>query len=217
VLRLREGGRVRVFDGLGEADRVVRLTDLSSRKATGQVVGTAAFAPEPRTRLAAYPALLGRDKLDQLLQKLVEVGAARIVPVRAERSIVRHLPTAERRERWQRIAREAAEQSGRGRVPEVGEPQALAQALADAAATGPVLLAHEGEGACPLWSILRQLPRPERLAIFVGPEGGYTPAEVAHARAVRAHVVSLGPRILRTETASPVLAALVLYELEDRC
>ena len=67
VLRLREGGRVRVFDGLGEADRVVRLTDLSSRKATGQVVGTAAFAPEPRTRLAAYPALLGRDKLDQLL------------------------------------------------------------------------------------------------------------------------------------------------------
>ncbi len=210
VLRLRMGDRVRVFDGIGAADRVVRLTTLSSRAAAGQIEGVLAQAKEPRTRLSAYPALLGRDKLDQVLQKLVEVGTARIVPVRTERSLVRALPDAERRERWQRIVREAAEQSGRGRVPEVGEPCDLLRALGEAVATSAVLLAHAGEGACPLRTVLRRLPRPDRLSIFVGPEGGYTPAEVVQARAAGAHVVSLGPRVLRTETASPVLAALVL-------
>jgi 16S rRNA (uracil1498-N3)-methyltransferase len=217
VLRLRVGERVRVFDGVGAADHVVSLTTLSTRAASGRVIGTQTHAAEPRISLAAYPALLGRDKLDQVLQKLVEVGAARIVPVRTARSIVRDLPDAERRERWQRVVREAAEQSGRGRVPEVGESKDLADAVVEAAASGAALLAHEGDGACPLRGVLRQLTQREQLSIFVGPEGGYTDAEVARARAAGAHVVSLGPRILRTETASPVLAALVLYELDDAC
>ncbi|MBV9359027.1 MAG: RsmE family RNA methyltransferase [Chloroflexi bacterium] len=214
VLRMRVGEPVRVFDGVSEADLVVRLSRLSSRAAAGEIEGTQAYATEPRTQLTAYPALLGRDKLDQVLQKLVEVGVARIVPVRTARSIVRELPDGERRERWRRIVREAAEQSGRGHVPEVGEPRALAQALAEATATSTVLLAQEDEHARPLRGVLRQLTHRERLSIFVGPEGGYTAGEVAQARAGGARVVSLGPRALRTETASPVLAALILYELD---
>jgi 16S rRNA (uracil1498-N3)-methyltransferase len=215
VLRLRVGEQVRVFDGVDEADQVVSLTTLSSRTAMGRVVGTQAQAMEPRISLTAYPALLGRDKLDQVVQKLIEVGATGVVPVRTARSIVRDLPDAERRGRWQRIVREAAEQSGRGRVPEVGEPRDLAQALAEATTTGAAIVAHVGDDACPLRDVLRQLAGHEQLSIFVGPEGGYTDTEVAQAHAAGAHVVSLGPRILRTETASPVLTALVLYELDD--
>src|SRR5262249_48873907 len=126
----------------------------------------------------------------------------------------RDLPDAERRERWRRIAREAAEQSGRGRVPEVGEPRNLVEAVAEALATSVVMLAHEFDESCPLRHVLTRLGRAGQVSIFVGPEGGYTAGEVAQARAGGAHVVSLGPRVLRTETASPVLAALVLYELE---
>jgi 16S rRNA (uracil1498-N3)-methyltransferase len=224
VLRLRPGARVAVFDGRGDVDHLVELVSVSPPAATGKVVGSQPSAPEPRTALVAYPALLARDKFDQVVQKLVEVGASAIVPVQTRRAIVRGRPEPGHRQRWQRIAQEAAEQCGRGRVPPVGGPRQLAEALPEAAARGAVLLADPGALADPglgpeprpLRAALRDLCRSDarRVSIFVGPEGGFAPEEVALARASGADVVSLGPRILRTETASPVLAALVLYELE---
>lgn len=207
VLRLRPGDHVRVFDGLLSADQIVELANTSE----GRVVGETPHAPEPRTHLAAYPALLQRDKFEPVLQKLTEVGAASITPVITARGLVREGPDERRMARWRAIVTEAAEQSGRGRVPMIGGALPFEAALC--AAPGLKLVAYEAERQQQLRTALAT--RPDVVAVFVGPEGGFTPDEVLRARELGAAVITLGPRVLRTETASPVLAALVLYELGD--
>jgi 16S rRNA (uracil1498-N3)-methyltransferase len=208
VLRLRGGDQVRVFDGVDPVDRLVELTDHSS----GRVVGQAAQPPEPRTRLSVYPALLQRDKFEVVLQKLTEIGAAAIAPLLTERSLVREAPDDRRYSRWRAILREASEQSGRGVVPQLLPTWPVKSALTTVG-DARVVVAYEGERRRMLRGALSD--RPTRVALFVGPEGGYTPDEVACARRAGAEVVSLGPRVLRAETAALVASALVLYELGD--
>jgi 16S rRNA (uracil1498-N3)-methyltransferase len=209
VLRLRPGDRVRVFDGREPVDRVVELTGV----AAGCVVERRPQAAEPRTRLVVYPALLQRDTFEPVLQKLTEIGAAGIVPLLTARGVVREAPDDRRQTRWRAILREAAEQCGRGVVPELAGGLRFAPAVARAAAQGTVLVAYEGEQRR---SVRDALAGAERtVSLFVGPEGGFAPEEVACATDAAARLITLGPRILRSETASPVLAALVLYELGD--
>jgi 16S rRNA (uracil1498-N3)-methyltransferase len=207
VLRLGAGDQVRIFDGVAPCDRVVELVEPS----VGRIVGTAEQAPEPKTRLVVYPALLQRDKFETVLQKLTEIGAAAIVPVITARSLVREAPDERRLVRWRAIVRESTEQCGRGVVPELRPAAVLATALARA--EGTVVMAYERERQRTLRDALRA--RPMKVSVFIGPEGGFADNEVDGAREAGAQVVGLGPRILRTETASPLLAALVLYELGD--
>jgi 16S rRNA (uracil1498-N3)-methyltransferase len=209
VLRLRVGDQVRVFDGVAPVDRVVELVG----SATGRVLERRRQAPEPRTCLVVYPALLQRDKFEPVLQKLTELGVAAIVPLLTSRGVVREAPDAKRQTRWRAILREATEQCGRGVVPELLPALTFSAAIERAADEGRVVLAYEGE---------RQRALPEAVmgagpivSLFVGPEGGFSAEEVELASATGARLTTLGPRILRSETASPVLAALVLYELGD--
>jgi 16S rRNA (uracil1498-N3)-methyltransferase len=208
VLRLRAGDTVRVFDGTAAVDRVVELIP----PASGRVVDAVAQAPEPTIRVVAYPALLQRDKFESVLQKLTELGVGAVVPVLTARSLVREPPDEHRLARWRSILREAAEQSGRGIVPELVAALPFSAAIARAVAEGTVLMACESEHERTLREGLRGAQR--TVSVFVGPEGGYTPEEAAAAEQLGVQLITLGPRILRTETASPVLAALVLYELE---
>ena len=207
VLRLRPGDTVRVFDGQRPRDLVVRLDD--SRH--GVVEGDRAQALEPHTRLIVYPALLQRDKFETVLQKLTEIGATGIVPVITARSLVRTGTDQRRQQRWRSILREASEQSGRGVVPSL--LAALPFDAAVHAAEGTRVMAYEGERHHDVRAALHA--RPDVVSLFVGPEGGYEPSEVDCAQRAGAELVTLGPRVLRTETASPLLAALVLYELGD--
>ncbi len=207
VLRLRAGAEVLVFDGQSRVDRVVALTDSSA----GRVIGDAPQVPEPRTWLSVFPALLQRDKFELVLQKLTEVGATCITPVLTERSLVREAPDERRYQRWRAILREAAEQSGRGVVPELLPTRPLTDALSGLEHCA--LFAYEGDREHALRDTLRG--KPTRVALFVGPEGGYSPAELAGAERAGAHVVTLGPRVLRAETAALVASAVVLYELGD--
>ena len=207
VLRLRDGDSVLVFDGVTACDRVVTLGGARQ----GRIVGEEPQAPEPRTQLVIYPALLQRDKFEPVLQKLVEVGAKSIVPVITERSLVREAPDEKRYMRWRAIIREATEQCGRGRVADLGGSQTLAEAIERA--PGMKVVAYEAERRCTLRDVL--VSRPSTVSVFIGPEGGFSPEEAQRAQAAGAQLVTLGPRILRTETASPIAAALVLYELGD--
>jgi 16S rRNA (uracil1498-N3)-methyltransferase len=209
VLRLRSGDRVRVFDGLEPMDLVVELTGPRSAR----VVERCAQPPEPRHAVLAYPTLLQRDKFEVVLQKVTEVGVAAITPVLTERGLVREPPDARRIARWKSILREATEQCGRGHVPVLRPTLKFEAALRQAVAESRTLVAYEGERDGRLREALAGAP--ERVSMFIGPEGGYSVREVEVAREIGAYVVTLGPRILRTETASPVLAALVLYELGD--
>jgi 16S rRNA (uracil1498-N3)-methyltransferase len=209
VLRLRAGDTVLVFDGSEPRDKVVELTGA----AAGRVVDCRAQAAEPRTRLTVYLALLQRDTFEPVLQKLTEIGAAAIVPLLTARGVVREAPDDRRQVRWRAILREAAEQCGRGIVPELMNALPFGQAMARATADGMVLVAYEGEKQRSVHDAVDGGQR--SVALFVGPEGGFAPEEVAAATDAGARLVTLGPRILRSETASPVMAALVLYELGD--
>lgn len=209
VLRLQTGDTVTAFDGVERVDHVVELVDARH----GRVIAQRPQAAEPRTQLSVYPALLQRDKFETVLQKLTEIGAAAIVPVLTTRSLVRQPLDQQRLERWRAILREATEQCGRGVVPALGQALPLSAALARACAEGIAVLAYEDERRGTLRQALA--PAPSNVSVFVGPEGGYGPDEIENARAAGARLVTLGPRILRAETASVILAALVLYELGD--
>jgi 16S rRNA (uracil1498-N3)-methyltransferase len=209
VLRLRIGDGVQVFDGVEPIDHVVELVG----PATGRIVDVRPQAREPMTRLIMYPSLLPREKFESVLQKVTEVGVAAIVPVVTARSLVRQPPDEHRQERWRVILREATEQSGRGVVPELLPARDFSRAIEQARGEGSVVMAYEDERRRTLREALARAR--QTVSLFVGPEGGYAPEEVAFATQSGAQLVTLGPRVLRTETASPILAALVLYELGD--
>jgi 16S rRNA (uracil1498-N3)-methyltransferase len=209
VLRLRIGDRVGVFDGIAPFDHVVEIVG----SGLGRVLDRRRQASEPRTCLVVYPSLLQRDKFEVVLQKLTETGVAAIVPVLTSRTIVREAPDEKRQVRWRAILREAAEQCGRGVVPELLPALPFSQAIERASAESTVVMACEGERRRTLAEALAGA-RPI-VSLFVGPEGGFAPEEVEQAQAAGVRLTTLGPRILRSETASPLLAALVLYELGD--
>jgi 16S rRNA (uracil1498-N3)-methyltransferase len=209
VLRLHTGDRVRVFNGTTPLDYLVELRSSTH----GTVVGECPQAPEPHTSLIACPALLRRDKFEPVLQKLTELGVAAIVPVLTARGLLREPPDQARLARWQAILREATEQCGRGRVPALRPALPFEGAVRRATAESVALVAYEQERQGTLRAALEGSRG--AVSIFVGPEGGYTSEEVEIARTHGARLVTLGPRVLRTETASPVLAALVLYERGD--
>jgi 16S rRNA (uracil1498-N3)-methyltransferase len=202
VLRLEPGAEVVIFDGQGsEIDaRVLSVGARSLELALGPRRAVAAAAAAI-TLLQAVPR---GERMDLIVQKTTELGVARIVPVLAGRSVAR--PPAGREERWQTIAQEAARQSGRADVPVVTAPLALPEALAQAAAPTRFVLWEE-ERRVPLRRALEGGAR--EVALLVGPEGGLARAEVDEAHARGFVSVSLGPRILRVETAAIVAVALV--------
>jgi 16S rRNA (uracil1498-N3)-methyltransferase len=158
-------------------------------------------AAAPITLLQAVPR---GERMDLLVQKTTELGVARIVPLVSERSVVR--PTAARARRWQTIAQEAARQSGRADLPEVTAPLPFADALPLAAASPTRLALWEEERARPL---RQALTTAAATALLIGPEGGLTADEIDQARAAGFLTVTLGPRILRVETAAIVAVVLV--------
>jgi 16S rRNA (uracil1498-N3)-methyltransferase len=210
VLRLRSGDRVRAFDGVTPWDVLVEL----SSPGIGRVVDRAPQRPEPRAAITAYLALLRRDKFELALHKLTELGVQTIVPMLTTRAVVREAPDARRLERWQAIAREATEQCGRGRLTVIRPLLTFDAVLTSAPANGIALMAYEEERTLDIRHALRN-SRPDDVSILIGPEGGFSQQEAEQARKASVRLVTLGPRVLRAETAAPVFAALVLYELGD--
>jgi 16S rRNA (uracil1498-N3)-methyltransferase len=191
---------------------IVRLTFLGKR-AIGSVEERRMNDAEPGTRLALYQALLKGQKLDLVLQKGTEIGVSRFVPVRTTRSIPSEISTSRMR-RLQEIVREAAEQSGRGIVPQVGHPIQFRDAISHATSTGPVIFLQQEETAHRLSSVVASKST-QCLSLFVGPEGGYDAEEASLARGAGCLTCTLGPRTLRAETAGIVGAALILSLLGD--
>ncbi len=217
VLRLQSRDRIMVLDDAGSEYEVV-LQEVDQEQVTGRIVHRRPAQGEPAVALTLYQSLLAREKFEWVLQKGTEVGVRRFVPVRTQRSIVRGAPriTPERRQRWQRILQEAAEQCNRGRIPQLGEPVTWEACLGDLSSYDAVLLAWPGAQGSTLSSCLGQQRGGIRsVALFIGPEGGFSDEEVHQAREAGVSMMSLGPRVLRTETAAVVGSALVLYELGE--
>ena len=222
VLRLRPGDRVILLDGEGHGCDAV-LESYGKEEARFGIARRWDAAGEPAVHITLYQAVLKGERFTWVLQKGTEVGVSRFVPLVCERNVVGDLAAIEgRRVRWERIIREAAEQSGRARLPELMPAQLfrtvakLIASEASRAAPSP-LIAWEGERSASLRQALagRNLGAGSRIELFVGPEGGFTDHEIDLARRSGITSFSLGPRILRAETAGPVVAALILYEAGD--
>jgi 16S rRNA (uracil1498-N3)-methyltransferase len=209
VQRLEAGATLEVFDGEGKA-YPARLVAISAEAATLEL--GAAQDSEALSAITIVQGLPKGDKLEWVLQKGTELGATAFAPFAAERSVVKLGDKAEaRQKRWQKVVEEAARQCGRSDVPRVEPARPLAAAL-DALAVGTRLLVlDEEERAVRLSHAAAQSEGP--LALIIGPEGGLSRGEVAALLARGAVAVTLGRRVLRTETAA--LAALtVLRHLE---
>jgi len=219
VLRLKAGDSVLLFDGSG-LEYEVSLESVGDREVRGRIVGKRPGRPEPRLLLVLYQSLIKGERFDWVLEKGTELGVSAFVPLLCERNVVRPAGArAGRVERWRRVVVEAAEQCGRSVVPQVAPAAALEEALRSA--TGLRLLPWEGERSQGLRALLRQesaalgKARQPSLSIFIGPEGGFTEEEVSTAQRAGVRTVSLGPRILRSETAGIAAAAAVVYEFGE--
>lgn len=205
VLRGRVGDTLTLFDGAGgEVEgRIARV----EREAIEVELGARRQVAGPATPLTLLVAVPRGPRMDFLVQKTVELGAARIVPVIAERSVARPDAETGRAGRWDKIAQEAARQCGRADVPVVAPPVPLSRALADEKLPARRLALFEGEKSRSLRAELAGAA-PGPTALLVGPEGGFSAAEIASAREAGFTPVGLGPRILRVETAA--IAGLTL-------
>lgn len=227
VLRLRLGDRAILLDGQGWAYEAV-LIALNEADAKFQLLQRRLAEGEPAVHLTLYQAVLKGERFEWVLQKGTEVGVGAFVPLVCARNVVDDLDAIEgKRERWQRIIREAAEQSGRGRLPALSPATLFSRAVATSAAPLPAPMARlssepqplrlipwEEERGTRLRDVLRgcNLAPGTRIEVLVGPEGGFTAQEIDLARRYGIRPVTLGPRILRAETAGVVAAALILYE-----
>ena len=213
VLRLQPGQDVIVLDNLG-GEFTVSLTRVDARQVSGQVSARRPVSSEPDIHLTLYIALTQREKFELILQKCTEIGAAAFVPVISARSLVQDPAEANRKlPRWQAILREAAEQSSRGRIPDLAQPLRFEDAIRTAGSSHDLaLIPWEQEAVLSLHAAIARaaLPAAPRLAVLIGPEGGWAVKEVELARQHHWLPVTLGPRILRMETAALVSAALIL-------
>ncbi|MBL7200309.1 MAG: 16S rRNA (uracil(1498)-N(3))-methyltransferase [Anaerolineae bacterium] len=217
VLRMRPGEQVTALDDSGW-EYLVELTSLEPDRALGCVCGQNPSQGEPRLRLTLYQSMLKGDRFEWVLQKGTELGVSAFVPVLSRRSVVRDAGRMEkRRPRWERILREAAEQSRRGRLPQLAVPVSFDAACRESVRVHDLsLIPWEDAGTGSLLDALRALDAPPKsVALLIGPEGGFEREEVMLARRQEIGVVTLGPRILRAETAALASVAIVMSELGE--
>lgn len=195
VLKLTSGERVGFFDGSGsEWECEVLVVD--KKEITFAVLGRRELGRQAQRSLTLFCAILKHDTFDWVVQKAVETGADRVVPVITERTIKRSVAP----ERMARIAREAAEQSGRGTVPNIEEPCSFLDALKRARDFDVSVFLEKSD----ILFTHKDCAQAKTIAVFVGPEGGWTDRECALAEQSGCAVRSLGPLILRSETAATV-------------
>ena len=211
VLRLKNGEQVLVCDGRGR-ECLCAVSDVSDGQISLVVQKRRETETEARVRASVYMAFPKGDKLEHVIQKATELGAYEIVAFPSARCVSRpdEKTLKKKQERWQKIAASAAEQSGRGRIPEVVILGSYKQALARAAQADLGLLFYENEQATTLKMALESKPY-ETVSLLTGPEGGLEVGEVEQARAVGLQVCTLGKRILRCETAPLCALSAVMY------
>ena len=215
VLRLRSGDSAAIFDGKGTEARV-RLTQVSADEVSYETLSTAR-TPPPSCRIRFGQALIKPVGMDLLIQKLTELGVSEIWPIASERSISK--PSGEKRisQRWEAIALSACKQSGQNWLPKIHEVGPLDNFLSapnPAPPSGRIIgsLQPEAKPLPALLAAVRQAGKPPALDLLIGPEGDFTPAEIGRARSAGFQPASLGPLVLRSETASLFLASVLHYE-----
>lgn len=217
VLRMRPGDELSLSDGRG-TDYFCRIRSMEREEICLSIENSWKSYVELPVKLYLFQGLPKGDKMELIIQKAVELGIYEIIPVRTSRVIVKLDEKKESKKiaRWQQIAESGAKQSGRGMIPEVKPVMGLTEALTYAKCLDGVLIPYEkAEGIKKTREIIAGLKGRKSVGIFIGPEGGFDEAEVKAAMAAGAMPVTLGKRILRTETAGLTMLSILMFEFEE--
>lgn len=214
VLRAKNGQQIVVAD----AQKKVALAEIISFEENCvqlQCLQELAADTEAPVAVTLVQWLPKADKMDFIVQKAVELGVQRIIPVAGDHCVVKYdaAKRENRRKKWQKIAEEAAKQCGRTILPQV-EPVTSLKDVLENAGHDVCIMCYEGQVPCTLGAFLAQQTG-EQFSLFIGPEGGFSQAETALCTDYGVQMVTMGPRILRAETASLAAIAIVLYEKGD--
>lgn len=218
VLRMRPGEKILVSTG-GEKEYHCAVSDFPEGEVLAAVEEVTAADRELPSGIVLFQGLPKGDKMELIIQKAVELGATEIVPVEMKRCVVKldRKKAEKKAERWQTIALGAAKQSKRMQIPTVHMPVTFQQALAMMAESDVRLMPYENaEGMEGTRRILESIEPGESIAVLIGPEGGIDEAEVEMAMKAKVEPITLGKRILRTETAGMTVLSILVYLLEGR-
>ena len=217
VLRMRADEEVLIADGQG-AEYRCKLTDLGENEVRAQILWKLDGNAELASAITLFQGLPKSDKMDLIVQKCVELGVDRIVPVSTKRAVVKLDAKKEqtRLKRWNTISESAAKQSGRGVIPEVSGVMSFEKALEEAKKLDVLLIPYErAEHMAETRRVMGEIRPGQSVGIFIGPEGGFEESEVEEAVAAGAKAITLGKRILRTETAGLAVMSMLSYLLEE--
>ncbi|MED9903421.1 MAG: 16S rRNA (uracil(1498)-N(3))-methyltransferase [Lachnospiraceae bacterium] len=217
VLRMKAGEEIAVSNGQDGKEYRCGIVRLEEERIVCELRFVKEDGLELSSRVHLFQGLPKADKMELIIQKAVELGVYEIIPVETKRSVVKldAKKAKQKTERWQAIAEAAAKQSKRRIVPAVAEPVSFSQALQTAASMEVKLIPYElAEGMEKTKQIISSLASGVDIAVFIGPEGGFEEAEIEKAMACGIQPVTLGKRILRTETAGFTVMAWIMYQLE---
>ncbi len=216
VLRMQPGDEVLVFDGTG-AEYLSEIEEIEASLVRCRIKDRKISESEPQVKVTVFQGIPKADKMEQIIQKCVELGVFSIVPVKTDRCIAK-VKDNEKIKRWNKISREAVKQCGRGVVPKVMEPVSFKEALnlmkeMDVSLMPYEVLGHDGEHG--LKEILKDNKNAKKIGIIIGPEGGFSDSEANLAKESGIKTIGLGKRILRTETVASSVLSVIMYEYDE--
>lgn len=218
VLRLKEKEQLQICDIDTSKNYIVEIEEYNKEQVKCCIINEVQSEVESNIKLDIYQGLPKSDKMELIIQKTTELGVSKIIPVSMERCIVKLNGKDEQKkiERWQKIAEVAAKQSKRDIIPKIENVQTLKQICEKIKEYDCFIVAYEEEKDIKLKQVLQQIPKNKEIKIgaLIGPEGGIDEKEIKELEKSDVKIVTLGNRILRTETAPIMVAGIILYELE---
>lgn len=217
VLRLEKGDRLTVCDGKG-TDYEAEILEIEKKEIVCEIIDKTNSDTEPNIQVTLFQALPKASKMEYIIQKTTELGISEIVPVKLKRCVVKvdnKKDEKKKIDRWQKISESAAKQSGRGVIPKISNIMGLNEVIEKSKEFDLFFVPYECEEQKKLKEILLSKDDVKKVGFLIGPEGGFDIAETEELRANGIDTVTLGKRILRTETAGEAVLAMAMYEIGD--
>lgn len=217
VLRLKKDDEIQICNEDTSENYIAKITQYDKEKVICDIEKKLITTVETNVDITVYQGLPKADKMELIIQKTTEIGVKKIVPVAMERSIVKlnEKDKNKKVERWQKIAEVAAKQSKRDIIPKITNIVKIAELYEKIKEYDLFIVAYEDEKQLSLKQILKQNNKVKNIAVLIGPEGGIAFQEIEQLKQNGAIIVTLGDRILRTETAPIVISSNIIYELEN--
>lgn len=216
VLRMNVGDKLLICDSTG-SDYETEISEINEKTILCNILNKKKSDTEAETEITLYQGIPKGSKMELIIQKNTELGIKKLVPVSMQRCVSRfeNKKAAEKKvQRWQKIAEEAAKQSGRGIIPEICMPQTLKEAAESIRLSDLAFVPYECEEKASLKQLLKAHENIKTLSFLIGPEGGFDISEIELLKQYNINTVTLGKRILRTETAGMAVTAMLMYEYE---